>query len=343
MVNSLTDFNFENYLKPISPELPCGKNLEGSNNLAQLENAAKFTPERQMGQTIVPEGIPDWRKVRELSINLLTDSRDIQIAMPLLCALLWLEGFSGFIKGLSLIKGLLENYWDDVYPRQDPEDGYLLRFNTLLTLCEYKKVLNPIAQIKLTQSNAGEFSWRNIESTLIKPAGTTNAANDADPKLIEAAFIDTPLIKLNQTEQEVHLALDLIQGIVTLIAEKPNSDNAPDLLELINLLKYIDNYLIEKIHQRGVSKTSTDNSSLNTQEKRDISAKSDGIQSRDDVIRALDDICRYFERNEPSSPVPFFMLRAKKLLTMNFMDILRDMAPDAVNQAERICGDYKKD
>jgi len=56
------------------------------------------------------------------------------------------------------------------------------------------------------------------------------------------------------------------------------------------------------------------------------------------VIRAIDEICKYFERYEPSSPVPFLLLRAKKLLAMNFMEILRDMTPDAVNQAENICG-----
>jgi len=49
-------------------------------------------------------------------------------------------------------------------------------------------------------------------------------------------------------------------------------------------------------------------------------------------------MCKYFERYEPSSPVPFLLQRAKKLLSMNFMEILQDLTPDAVSQAENICG-----
>jgi type VI secretion system protein ImpA len=33
--------------------------------------------------------------------------------------------------------------------------------------------------------------------------------------------------------------------------------------------------------------------------------------------------------------------RAKKLLSMNFMEILQDLTPDAVSQAEKICGVQK--
>ena len=340
----MVDFKVENFLNPISSESPCGENLEDNLVFAQLENAAKFIGERQMGETIIPEVIPDWKKIRDLAIELLGRSRDIQVAMHLTCALLCTEGFVGLNKGLSLIKGLLETYWEDVYPRQEPGDIYpVLLFNTLRTLNDYKKVLNPIAQIKLTQSKAGDFSWRNIEGAQSKLTATGNSTNIPDPKLIEAAFLDTALLTLKQQEQTVKQALELSQGIVALIAEKPNSVHAPDLSELIILLINIDKYLVEKIQQRATLEITTDDSGLQTPEKRSITGKSDGIHSRDDVIRALDDISRYFERNEPSSPIPFLMLRAKKLLSMNFMDILRDMAPDAVNQAERICGDYKKD
>ncbi|MDD1618155.1 MAG: hypothetical protein LUQ52_01280, partial [Methylococcaceae bacterium] len=71
--------------------------------------------------------------------------------------------------------------------------------------------------------------------------------------------------------------------------------------------------------------------------------KTTGIQSRQDVISEIDEICKYFEHYEPSSPVPFLLQRAKKLLSMNFMEILQDLTPDAVSQAEKICGAQKQD
>lgn len=55
-------------------------------------------------------------------------------------------------------------------------------------------------------------------------------------------------------------------------------------------------------------------------------------------MRMLDKICDYFERYEPSSPVPFLLKRAKKLVTKDFMAILNDLAPGGAEQATLIFG-----
>jgi type VI secretion system protein ImpA len=69
-----------------------------------------------------------------------------------------------------------------------------------------------------------------------------------------------------------------------------------------------------------------------------VAAASGEIRTREDVIRALDRICEYYERHEPSSPVPMLLRRAKRLATMSFLDILRELAPDGVAQAEALGG-----
>ncbi|MGH8500855.1 MAG: ImpA family type VI secretion system protein, partial [Methylococcales bacterium] len=120
----MSNFNLENYLTEISPDSPCGQSLEDDFAFARLENDAKFVGERQMGNEVIPEVEPDWKQVRASALELLTRSRDIQVAMHLCCALLKLDGLPGLIQGLTLIRGLLEKYWDDVHPRQDPDDDY---------------------------------------------------------------------------------------------------------------------------------------------------------------------------------------------------------------------------
>ena len=62
------------------------------------------------------------------------------------------------------------------------------------------------------------------------------------------------------------------------------------------------------------------------------------IRSRDDAIRVLDRVSEYFRRNEPSSPVPLLLQRAKRLISKDFMEILRDMAPQGLSEAEKIGG-----
>ncbi len=58
------------------------------------------------------------------------------------------------------------------------------------------------------------------------------------------------------------------------------------------------------------------------------------IRSRQDAIRALDAVSAYFRQNEPSSPVPLFLERAKRLVAKDFLAILADVAPEAITQAK---------
>ena len=62
------------------------------------------------------------------------------------------------------------------------------------------------------------------------------------------------------------------------------------------------------------------------------------ITSRADVVRTIDLICDYYARNEPSSPVPILLRRAKRLVDKGFMDIVRDLTPGGVTEAETFAG-----
>ena len=65
---------------------------------------------------------------------------------------------------------------------------------------------------------------------------------------------------------------------------------------------------------------------------------SDEVSSRDDVIRLLDKICDYYSEHEPSSPVPLLLNRAKRVAKMSFLELLRDLAPGGLDQAEALGG-----
>ena len=62
------------------------------------------------------------------------------------------------------------------------------------------------------------------------------------------------------------------------------------------------------------------------------------IKSRQDAIRALDAVAEFFRRNEPSSPIPLFLERAKRLVSKDFLEVLADIAPEAVPQARAAGG-----
>jgi len=65
---------------------------------------------------------------------------------------------------------------------------------------------------------------------------------------------------------------------------------------------------------------------------------SDLVGSRDDVIKSLDKICKYYERHEPSSPIPLLIKRCRRLVNKSFLEIVSDLAPDGLKQARLVVG-----
>jgi type VI secretion system protein ImpA len=63
------------------------------------------------------------------------------------------------------------------------------------------------------------------------------------------------------------------------------------------------------------------------------------IRSREDAVRALDLVCGYLERAEPSNPAPLLIRRAQRLMNMTFVDIVKDLMPDSLSQLQRLAGD----
>jgi type VI secretion system protein ImpA len=62
------------------------------------------------------------------------------------------------------------------------------------------------------------------------------------------------------------------------------------------------------------------------------------IATRQDVVTAIDRICEFFERNEPSSPIPLLLLRARRLVSKSFAEVMRDLSPDALGTLSVISG-----
>ena len=62
------------------------------------------------------------------------------------------------------------------------------------------------------------------------------------------------------------------------------------------------------------------------------------IGTRDDAMKTLDAVAAFFRANEPSSPVPLFIERAKRLVGKDFLAVLADVIPDSVAQAKSVGG-----
>ncbi|MBF3115907.1 type VI secretion system protein TssA, partial [Pseudomonas aeruginosa] len=142
-------------LAAVSPDSPCGDDLEYDAAFLELERIAQGQPERQMGDAVLPAEPPEWPRVRALASELFGRSKDLRVANLLLQSNVALDGLDGLADGLLLVRELLGQYWDGVYPLLDADDDNdpTFRINALTGLVA-EPLLQLVWAIPLVRSRA---------------------------------------------------------------------------------------------------------------------------------------------------------------------------------------------
>ena len=113
----------EKLLQPVSAEQVCGPDLSNDGQFDELETLLKGKPEVEIGSIQKPAEPPDWNELKDRSAEFLGRSKHLRVATIFCCGLLRTGGLAGFRDGVQLIQGLLEKYWEPLYPLLDPEDN----------------------------------------------------------------------------------------------------------------------------------------------------------------------------------------------------------------------------
>ena len=62
------------------------------------------------------------------------------------------------------------------------------------------------------------------------------------------------------------------------------------------------------------------------------------VETRQEAVRAIELVCAYLERSEPTNPAQLLLRRAARVIDKNFLQLVRELAPDAVKDVARIMG-----
>jgi type VI secretion system protein ImpA len=329
--------NLDTLFQEASEAPPCGPNLEHDLSFFELEEAARVKPEQRVGDAVKPGEEPKWPQVVELAQAILGRSKDLRAAVHLTRGLIRTEGFTGLNAGLALVHGLLERYWDHVHPllEADMDNDPTERLNALSPLADSETLVKDIRDSDLLSSREhGRLQAREVEIALgrLVPLASADAA-PARPlhelhTQIAAAFAEDRTVPTALREAQDH-----VTAIQMLVADRVGAERSVDLKPLSqtlgSLLEACDVAL-------GVGKTAGAGEEANGQGPTVIAGE---LRSRQEAIRALDLVCRYLERHEPTNPAPLFIRRAQRLMTKNFMDIVRDLLPDSLANLERLTGE----
>ena len=355
-------------LEPVSAEQPCGEELAGERLLLDAEAQPKPDPENS--ERSLP---PDWRRIQQQAEALLSRSKDLKVAVVLTQALTETQQLAGLADGLSLLRELLEQYWEGLYPLPD-EDGELF---------ERANALAPLADLYVDGQDASDsvgkiaFSFRRLPLVRVQRLGeftlrdyrlahrqwrffVRSDATHPSAAEIDGAFQECDLAQLQVTHQSLEQAeTDL--GAMERFLQQQVSDEPPTFQQLLRELGDARKLLAKALQKRGgmaVAEFPSENAASAPTPVQDepvanrtravpvaptgtvvagVAAPGE-IRGRDDVVETLDRLCEYYQRNERSSPVPLLLKRARRLVNMDFMDILEDLAPAGLDQARMIQG-----
>lgn len=315
---------------PIEETRPCGPELEYDVDYIELQVVATERSEQQFGNTIFPAQQPDWSDVAQRALDLLNRTKDLRILAYLARARAELDGLPGYAGVLDIALFWLEQHWDDLYPRilVEGEEDPLLRINAIAALTEIDGIGRALRRAPLVRGEFGCIKLRELESRLDGTPLESVPWNDAQlyqilrsqdgTELRAVGRITATLSKLNQLIEQ-HLGQSWTLDFSTFA--RP--------FQLI----------IQAMEQHDEVPLATETAPA-TSLLADAAAISAGAKppEREQVIRLMEDICRYFERHEPGHPAALLVRRAQRLMPLNFMEIIQDMAPDSHQLFEQIVG-----
>jgi type VI secretion system protein ImpA len=325
-------------LVPVGDAEPSGPDLEYDPEFRAMESAAQGKPQQQMGSTIVPGEDPDWKVVHRHATALLQKTRDLRVGIYLLKALARTSGWTGIGDSLAVLHGLVDRFWDQgLHPRPDGDQDPI-RINALSEL-DAPEVLAAIRMIPLCSSPVvGPLTLRQIEIATgesAPPEGTEPISMAA----VEGTFAECPLDALQATDAGLRKAAEALAGIESTVGAK---GEPPNLERLARLLRKAGDMVRDALARRTAVPAGAPQSAgevrMNEGSNASRMSFSGEITSREDVLKALDRICAYYAKYEPSSPIPMFMERSKKLVVMSFVDIVNELVPDAAKQVDVLRG-----
>jgi type VI secretion system protein ImpA len=350
--------SIESLLEPVSESKPTGDDLEYRPEFAELERAARGKPARQMGSAVVPGEPPNYPRVMELAGELLGRSKDLRIAVQLARAWLETAGFAGFAEGLRLTCGLLERYWDALHPKLDPDDHDATMRVAALSALSAPGVVSALRAATLL--NCSRFGAIKLRDVLIASGELAQAPShpELDPEVIAGSFRSAELAPLEALLAQLRAARAHLEAIAAVLAASPGAPVA-DFSPVERLLYQAQAFVrlhVEQLASRAVSGATSPADALperSVESAResdvlpaaphrveDALARADtrAIRGRADVVHWLDRICEYYAQQEPASPLPLLLQRCRRLVTASFLDIVRELAPDALSQLQIITG-----
>jgi type VI secretion system protein ImpA len=315
----------EDLLQPISGANPAGVTLRYDPMYDKIKEARREEEDVDQGDWKRPRKVADWPLVIKLASDALaTRSKDLWIAAWLTEALLKQEGLGGGLRaGLGLLQGLLETFWDHLYPELEDGDAEL-RAAPLNWVGRYLD-----AGVKtMAVTKAGHDHLKYKESRAVgseadakgdEKKQAARAAAISDHKLtaeeFDKAFDATPKPWYKQLVRDLDGCLQAVQGLDE-VGRQKFGDAAPSYGTLVQALEEVQDVarqLLEKKLQMDPDPLDAvpaeGPGSAAAGAARAGGALAPEPTSVEDAAARIASAARFLRHLDPRNPAPYLMIR----------------------------------
>jgi len=183
---------------PITEENPCGVDITYDPKFEELQKEIdKLSVVSQAGEDI------NWNKIIETASEITKNhSKHILVCVYLSFALIKTQGFKGAVYGSELIKDLISNFWNNMYPPAKRKKGRINAINWWFNKLDlYLKELIPDENIIDNDAIALKKNIQKIDSLLAEKLG--NSAPVLRPLIQKIERIEADIPKKEEPKPKV--------------------------------------------------------------------------------------------------------------------------------------------
>jgi type VI secretion system protein ImpA len=328
----------EELLAPVSEEEPVGPDLAYDAERGTIEQAFDSSASIDTSGEAAAAAEIDWRPIIALIEQQSGRTKDVWLAVYLTRAGARSGQLALVETGALYLAGLLEQYWDKVHPQLE-EYGFQGRKGPCESLTRRGEFLGPLEAAPLLEHpRLGRFSGADFERFR---AGAEAAEGYG---LFRAALAETPEEALTEAVARLDAILAAIKradAVLTANAEGDTGANFQPTYDLIAQMKRaVQSFTSTPAEEEaGAAESAAASGSEAAGGGPRIAGR---VESREDVVKALDAIADYYRRREPTSPVPAALQRVREWVNLDFLALLEDIAPNSLDEAKRVLVTQRK-
>jgi type VI secretion system protein ImpA len=367
----------EPFLVPVGSDDASGTELRNDPRFHAIERLMEPAARTFRLENVKSGGIGSvvigWSDILEQSAELATLGRDLRLLVIVARALTNAEGFPGLEQGLGLLTQTVERYWDTVHPvlrdSPSPREAATRRINSLFQLenadngllcdLEFTVALSPrgLGPVTVADLCAGGLTRNQAQAELPSGLGDKEVAellarHDTRVNRVTAACraqgIERPeeMAALVQSIEAARSALAALEAALTARV----GENGVGV-KFKELDKVLSRALAPLTAAQGQAAPGAAASEVTAMAEPSVAPSTNGahpppaaggipgsVNSRRDVERCLDMIIDFYERTEPSSPIPHLARRMRKMVPMNFLQLMEEIAPSGMKEFKNVAG-----